>query len=224
MSNYILKKGSIVSLVFLLLTTLCIFFLQNSISHNEDNLIDIRKLPYQLGDWSGQDVANLDQRSQDTLKLDQYVRRIYKNQDGRQIFVYIGYWKKQSGDHQAAKHSPLLCLPGNGWKISDVNTHDFLVTNKIGESLTLTNSQLIGINKNYSALFSYWFFSGETIYHEETAALFNIIKQTILNKRSDGGIIELSIDSPNTPQSMESSQKVLEEFVKIFYPELDKLI
>ena len=165
MINYISKKGAIFSLFFLLLTAAAIYYLQNSLWHKETNNIDIRQLPYQLGDWNGIDVDNLDLRSQNTLKLDQYVRRIYKNKEGRQIFIYIGYWKKQSGDHQAAKHSPLLCLPGNGWKITDVSKHDFEVTNKTTAPLILSNSQLIGFNKNYSALFSYCLSSCSGVEH-----------------------------------------------------------
>lgn len=224
MINYISKKGAIVSLFFLLLSACSIFYLQNSIWHKEANNINIKKLPYQLGDWSGRDVDDLDQRSQNTLKLDQYVRRIYSNKEGRQIFIYIGYWKKQSGDHQAAKHSPLLCLPGNGWKITEVSKHDFEVTKETAEPFILSNSQLIGFNKSYSALFSYWFFSGEIIYREETMALFHIIKQTILNQRSDGGLVELSIDTANNSLALENAQKNLDDFLKALYPALDQLI
>lgn len=217
-------KGAIISLCSLVICTLILFYINNINWHNENSDINIAKLPFQIADWKGKDVDNLDQRTQDTLKLDQYVRRIYENTKGEKIFVYVGYWKKQSGDHQAAKHSPLMCLPGNGWKITDIKKSNFNTNMQDGQNFTFVNSELVGIYKNFSALFSYWFFSGEVLYHEETTALFNIIKQTIVNKRSDGGIIELSVDSANNPQALENAKRITDDFVRDFYPELDRLI
>lgn len=186
--------------------------------------VPLIELPMEFGDWKGRDATPMDAESHDILKLDQYLRRYYENSKGQGVFVYVGYWEKQSGEHQAAKHSPLMCLPANGWKISSPQSREIAMGGTNGDQHA---RQLVGLIKDQSLLFYYWFFSGEQTYVDETEALFRIAKEAILRGRSDGGIVELSIllnGSGPQEEIVAQTEATLQDFVRSFVPELDRLV
>ncbi len=167
-------------------------------------------IPKSLGSWTSQESLGLGLREQQILQLDSYVRRKYRNPDGKQIQVYIGYWKSQSGDYQAAKHSPKTCLPSNGWEILETSERRV-------EALNANVSSILARFKSSYMLFDYWFFSGNEIYNKEWLALLKIANQKLVNGRSDGGIVELGIVLENSEASTKKeAQAVLESFVTDF--------
>ncbi|MBP9838567.1 MAG: EpsI family protein [Proteobacteria bacterium] len=221
------KLGILVSLSFLIVTTIYIDYFQKVLLSKQAKEADLGIISKNIGDWKGEDVENLDNRTLNTLKLDQYIRRNYKNSKGEKVFLYVGYWKRQSGDSQAAKHSPLMCLPGNGWKISNVTKGQLDVSDSKSQTISHDYSKIVGMYQNSTALFGYWFFCGEKIYTDETAALAHIIKETVINHRSDGGIIEISVDlqqGATNEYSEKAAEETMQSFIKDFYPLIDKVI
>ncbi len=167
-------------------------------------------IPRSLGEWTSEESLGLGLREQQILQLDSYVRRNYKNSDGRQIQVYIGYWKTQSGDYQAAKHSPKTCLPSNGWEVLESNERRV-------EALNAEVSSILARFKSNYMLFDYWFFSGDEIYNHEWLALYKIASQKLLHSRSDGGIVELGIALKDGDEATKKdAQEILEQFMKDF--------
>ena len=217
------KSGVFAAILLLICFSGFTHYLRVRAEHQQVISSDLVKLPMTIGGWHGQDTDKLSERSQDILQLDQYVRRIYSNEQGESVFVYIGYWKRQSGEHQAAKHSPLMCLPANGWKISQPSPRriDF----PAGGGFTVR--ELSGQEKTVPVLFYYYFFSGTETYLDETEALFHIIHETLFNGRSDGGIVEISTDIKNTGSAEDSkakTQQMLDRFFADFYPVLSELV
>ncbi|MFN8388670.1 MAG: EpsI family protein [Bdellovibrionota bacterium] len=192
---------------------------------NQESPYDVQlaTFPQQIGDWKGVDSDALSLRSQDILRLDQFLRRVYTNSKGESVFVYVGYWKKQSGEHQAAKHSPLMCLPANGWKISQPQPR----TVELNPGSAHTARELVGKIKDNSVMFYYWFFSGEKNYLDETEALFHIMHETLFHARSDGGIVEISAEmnqSLSPDESEKAAQETLDSFTREFYPQLKQVV
>lgn len=175
---------------------------------NTQNL-DLRALPITIGDWSGTDVQGLGIRSQTVLQLDSYIRRVYKNSLGDEVVIYIGYWRSQGGDYQAAKHSPAICLPANGWRVEDKQTKRL--------PIGLTVNSLTGSVGLARLRFYYWFFSGKREYAQEWQALLQLAVSSLKDRRLDGGIVELS--SPFT-----SSPSALEDFAIAVTPHLRSLL
>jgi len=168
-------------------------------------------LPMQKGRWTGQELPGLGIREKNILKLDQHLRRNYTRDDGKKVFIYIGYWKNQSGDHQAAKHSPKTCLPSNGW-----------VVQQQGERIldpedSLTAATITAQFKSELKQYNYWFFSGEEIFHVEWLALLKIIKQRMFHGRSDGGIVEFASSTEGLEQrDIDDADEVLKDFYNTF--------
>lgn len=193
---------------------------------NNEPIINLTKFPMTLGEWVGEESVGMDIRSLDILKLTTYVRRRYTNPEGKSVFLYIGYWANQSGEHQAAKHSPALCLPSNGWQTTHLDNYlyddpELKLENKI------SIRKIIGEKRLNSELFYYWFFTGNKYYSQEWYALIELSLSNLFYGRNDGGIVEVSTSIPGTNHTEEAlgeSSQTIEEFTKVLIPYLHKQI
>lgn len=216
-----------------LLLTLLVFggalglesYFRHKIDTAEARQTSVTTIPLQLGEWQGEEVSGLTERESKILKLDNYIRRLYRNPAGDEVFVYVGFWKKQSGDHQAAKHSPLMCLPANGWDVSNPTDITFSPTPEYQNVRMRRIIAQLGKSRP-PELFYYWFFSGDESYTDESGALLMLIKQSLIEQRTDGGIIEIStstLDPKKRATSESYADDVLKRFSADFYPALEKV-
>ncbi len=228
MKQAVLLRGTIFALFALLVMQGAFLALRSRIATPYAPSINLELLPRQLGDWTGVDSEGLSSMARGILQLDHAVRRTYSRQDGASIDLYIGYWKHQSGDHQAAKHSPAVCLPANGWNIWDIRANQLEFPSSSGiNSPPLAFNSISAQFARQDHLFYYWFFSGERTYANEWTALFFITLEKFLKNRSDGGIVELS-----TPMgardvnrdSLKQANERLTDFTGMLHPALMNLI
>ena len=220
----IYRNGAFLGLGTILLASILFYLNAQRLSQAKEVDIPLETLPMTIGDWEGQDTAGLSVRSLDILKLDRFVKRRYTKGD-TSIILYIGYWKAQSGEYQAAKHSPELCLPSNGWQIDRLGTYQLNLPGADSNSIYL--KRIRGEYRDRSHLFYYWFFTGTRSYAEEWRALLNISLEKMFYGRSDGGIIELSVPlsgSLSKEDAEKKAQKEIEEFIAELQPELNRLI
>lgn len=199
---------------------------QNTTEANIESSISLKDFPLAFGDWTGVDSTGLDIRSLDILRLSSYVTRTYTNKSGDSISLYIGYWSSQSGEYQAAKHSPALCLPSNGWQT--LHLDDYIYEN---DTLNLTEPikirKIIGTKRDTTDLFYYWFFAGRNYYSQEWYALIKLSLAKLLYGRNDGGIVEVSTaikKGLSKEEAQENSEKVIKSFISDLMPILHNKI
>jgi len=227
MNFQISKKGLSFVLLLLALTCAAEAYQQHSTSKIETPPISLELLPKNLNSWTGNDTKGLADDVRDILQLDKFVKRVYTNEQEDQILLYIGYWTKQSGEHQAAKHSPSICLPANGWNTTRQPKDYITFTDATIQPLHV--KRLIGGVRDKQSLFTYWFFTGEHTYNEEWSALTRISIEAALYGRSDGGIVEIStpiLHEKETPftQALEDAKKRSDNFIRELYPELKSIV
>src|SRR6267378_2464497 len=70
-------------------------------------------LPLALEQWHGVEVP-FEESLVRALAVDDYVNRVYLDEDREPVGLYIGYFKSQRTDESL--HSPQNCLPGAGWQ------------------------------------------------------------------------------------------------------------
>ena len=88
-------------------------------------IIPDRKLfvsfPTTLDEWRGR-ASSLDPQTEHSLGLTDYLLSDYARRDGRSVNLYVAYYANQRTG--ASPHSPAVCIPGNGWTITDLErTH-----------------------------------------------------------------------------------------------------
>lgn len=143
-----------------------------------------------------------------SLDLDAYINRTYTN-NGRKVSLYIGYYrsKKKVG----AAHSPLVCFPGQGWKLSGGEDKTISAGQNRIDVRMMTAS--IGSRKE---LVVYWFqaydrnFSGT--FYQKIYMLWAKLKYS----REDNAFVRITV--PLNGISAEQGYSLAESFVKSFYP------
>src|SRR5260370_22175253 len=77
----------------------------------------LKDLASELGSWRqmGSDTR-FDDETEKILRADDYLSRNFES-NGRQGSFYVGYYATQRNG--ATYHSPLNCLPGSGWTMSE---------------------------------------------------------------------------------------------------------
>ena len=179
--------------------------------------IQVDQLPENFANWLMIENSEMEHTSRQVLDLDSYVRRAYRDKDGNLVFLYVGYWQKQSGDKQSAKHTPRLCLPSNGWLISAQPA----VQLESAKGKELTASVILGQYQMTQSLFYYWFFTGERTFYQDWKALIYIGIERLLSGRSDGGIVEISTvlnREKYRDRAQEMAQDTLQRFSADFWP------
>lgn len=223
-----LSLSGILTALFLMVPTLILSHRLETITQRaSESKVTFRNFPNNLGPWQGEDSTELDSRSQSILQLDEYLRKEYRTADGKSVFLYLGYWKKQSGEQQAAKHSPLMCFPANGLTISRPEERLLPATFLGGTNSQFAVSRLVATEKRRSSLYFYWFFSGQKTYRDETYGLINVLRSTLLEGRSDGGIIEISTplsESADSASVEGNAENTLRDFSAYFVPELERAL
>jgi EpsI family protein len=222
------KQGLWIACILLSAFTLSFsgLILTDTSNSSSEERITLENFPESFGDWKAGEPLGLDIRSLDVLQLSSYVKRVYTNSEGKHIFLYIGYWASQSGEHQAAKHSPVLCLPSNGWLTStrDNHTHTFMHE---GNKISIDMRRLVGEKRGNASLFYYWFFTGEEYYNQEWYALIKLSLQNLFYGRNDGGIVEIVSDISRTKSKEEAeveSNELIQNFISELTPYLHERI
>src|ERR1044072_9694041 len=78
---------------------------------------ELKDFPQAIGAWqrTGNDTI-LDDETLKVLRASDYLLRDFRKPDGQVANLYVGYYATQSNG--ATYHSPLNCLPGSGWGLS----------------------------------------------------------------------------------------------------------
>ena len=216
------RSGVLLALFLLALTQTAVCHFRLRRENSTPPVFHLNQLPMTLGKWQGKESSALDLAQRDLLRLSNYLRRDYHHPDGRFVRLYIGYWEKQSGEYQAAKHSPLLCLPANGWEIDRPVSQAVVCSNCLEESPRQVNRLKAQIG-GQANLFYYWFFSGSTSYTHESYALLSILLESLLTGRSDGGLVELTAVIPQSGADAEAeTERTLQSFLQVLLPALEQ--
>jgi EpsI family protein len=145
------------------------------------------------------------------LELDDYLYNYYQ-QGTDVVSLYIGYYysKKKLG----ASHSPLVCIPGSGWKISNLRKirRANEGTKKFPEEISVMRIEK-GENKE---LVVYWFQS----YDRATSDTFRQKITTLIQKIRKGNEANafVRVTVPIRDDGEKEAYDVAKKFILAFYP------
>ena len=177
----------------------------------------LKEFPSQIGSWrqSGADTR-FDAESERVLRADDYLSRNYQSSDGRSISFYAGYYASQRTG--ATYHSPLNCLPGSGWVMSDGRR--IMITPKGGRPAFEVNRYVIQ-NGNDRALMLYWFEGrGRPLASEYWGKIYTVI-DSVRRRRSDGAMVRIMVSLRG---STEEAEKAAIELASQAAPELPAFV
>lgn len=149
----------------------------------------LKEFPARVGEWRqrGGDIR-FDAPTEAVLHVSDYVMRDYELPDGRGANLYVGYYETQRGG--ATYHSPLNCLPGAGWVMSEPAV--VKITPAGGGASFEANRFIIenGDDKNFLI---YWYQGrGRAVaseYWDKAYTMFDSVRR----RRSDGAMVRVTM-------------------------------
>jgi EpsI family protein len=147
----------------------------------------LKSFPKQVGQWeqTGGD-EQLDKETLAVLRASDYLLRSYKDKTGRSINFYVGYYASQRDG--ATYHSPLNCLPGSGWIMSEPGR---VTITPEGRPSFEANKYVIQ-NGDHKQLLIYWYQGrGRAIASEYWGKVYTVL-DSVQMRRSDGAMVRIT--------------------------------
>lgn len=148
----------------------------------------LKDFPQQLGNWTqtGSDTQ-LDAATLEVLRASDYLLRDYRRTDGLAGNFYIGYYASQRDG--ATYHSPLNCLPGSGWNLTEPGK--ITITRPDGSSFD-ANKYVIQNGSQRLAMIYWYQGRGRSVASEYWGKVYTVIDSVRL-RRSDAAMVRVTL-------------------------------
>lgn len=151
------------------------------------NRKQLKDFPDQLGYWQKNSDQTIDEPTMKVLRASDYLLRDYRRPDGQVANFYVGYYATQRNG--ASYHSPLNCLPGSGWTLSNPET----VTISLADGTSFVANKYVIQNGSYKNLMIYWYQGrGRAVASEYWGKVYTVI-DSVLRRRSDGALVRVTV-------------------------------
>jgi EpsI family protein len=162
----------------------------------------LKDFPDQLGSWrKGNPDQIIDEPTMKVLRASDYLLRDYQRPDGKVANFYVGYYATQRNG--ASYHSPLNCLPGSGWTLSNPDS----VTISLPDGKSFVANKYVIQNGDYKSLMIYWYQGrGRAEASEYWGKIYTVI-DSVLRRRSDGALVRVTVPlGDSEPAAVESAK------------------
>jgi EpsI family protein len=149
---------------------------------------ELKDFPETVGSWqkTGTDQI-LDEPTLEVLRASDYLLRDFRKPGGQVANLYVGYYASQRTG--ATYHSPLNCLPGSGWILSEPGKAT--ITLPDGSSF-IANKYVIQ-NGDYKSFMIYWYQGrGRNVASEYWGKIYTVLDSVRL-RRSDGAMVRVTV-------------------------------
>ncbi len=141
------------------------------------------------GGWAGR-TDRLEPDVLATLQLDDYLLVNYAREGEPWINLYSAYYASQSSG--VSSHSPRTCIPGGGWKITQIEETPITLPRLPGQpAVVITVNRAVIQKGEQRQLVYYWFDQRGRVLTNEIAVKWYILQDSISRKRSDGALLRL---------------------------------
>ena len=153
----------------------------------------LKDFPAQIGSWRqiGDDIR-FDDETEKVLRADDYLSRNFVSRGGT-ASLYVGYYATQRNG--ATYHSPLNCLPGSGWVMTDPARVTITPT---GGGAPFEANRFVIANGSDRALMIYWYQGrGRAVASEYWGKIYTVL-DSVRRRRSDGAMVRVMVPLGNS--------------------------
>lgn len=156
-------------------------------------------IPLAFGDWIGRDAPPLDPDVAATLAADRYVHRYYglrrSGPEARVEMDLAYYARPQAG---AAMHSPLNCLPGNGWQVIASAAVPAILGGQTGAA-----RRLVVARGGDRVAMTYWFQNRGALVGNEYRQRLQLLVNGLQGRPTDAALVRvMALDTPDGHRSL----------------------
>ncbi|HKE43993.1 MAG TPA: VPLPA-CTERM-specific exosortase XrtD [Steroidobacteraceae bacterium] len=178
----------------------------------------LSEFPLRVGDWSGRRSA-IAPVFLSTLKLDDYLMADYVRAASPPVNLYVAWYDSQRSGQSA--HSPRSCIPGGGWRITELTQTEVPGVSAATQPLRV-NRVLIEFGTQRQLVY-YWFQQRGRIVTNEYAVKWYVFRDALLRNRSDGALVRLSTPLP-AGAAAATADALLRDFAQTVVSQLDPYI
>jgi EpsI family protein len=149
---------------------------------------ELKDFPQAIGSWqqAGNDRI-LDDETLKVLRASDYLLRDFRKPEGQVVNLYVGYYATQRTG--ATYHSPLNCLPGSGWQLSEPGK----ATIALPDGTSFVANKYVIKNGDYESLMIYWYQGrGRTVASEYWGKVYTVLDSVRL-RRSNGAMVRITV-------------------------------
>ncbi len=171
--------------------------------------------PINVGEFHGH-PSTLDASIVKELGFDDYILSDYVRPGGKPINLYVAYYSSQRNGY--TPHSPLVCIPGDGWLITDLRQQTY---KGFGRGLPL--NRMIIQHDGTKELVYYWYSERGRAIANEYWAKWYLLSDAITENRTDGALIRLMTEIlPD--ESEQNADLRLQSFMREIVPRLSAFL
>jgi exosortase D (VPLPA-CTERM-specific) len=166
------------------LLLICATILTGLLVSNRSEIIPERSrfvtFPTTVGEWLGH-ASLLEPQVEHGLALEDYLLADYSKPDGKLVNLYVAYYASQRTGE--SPHSPLVCIPGDGWSITKLERTNYGAEQPLNRAI---------IERNGSRqLVYYWYEERGRRIASEYWSKWYLLSDAITKNRSDGALVRL---------------------------------
>ena len=161
---------------------------------------DLKDFPQNIGTWQkrGNDQP-IDAETMKVLRASDYLQRDFRKPNGQIANLYVGYYATQRTG--ATYHSPLNCLPGSGWTLSEPAK----ATIALPDGTSFVANKYVIQNGNDNMLMIYWYQGrGRNVASEYWGKIYTVVDSVRL-RRSDGAMVRVTVPIGNSEAAAEQT-------------------
>ena len=161
---------------------------------------DLSDFPQTIGAWQQTGVDEiLDDETLKVLRASDYLLRNFRKPDGQVANFYVGYYESQRTG--ATYHSPLNCLPGSGWSLSEPGK----ATIPLPDGTSFVANKYIIENGEYKSLMLYWYQGrGRNVASEYWGKVYTVLDSVRL-RRSNGAMVRVTVSIGDSQERAEQA-------------------
>ena len=159
---------------------------------------ELKNFPQTIGAWqrTGNDQI-LDDETLKVLRASDYLLRDFRKPEGQVANLYVGYYASQRSG--ATYHSPLNCLPGSGWQLSEPGK----ATITLPDGSNFVANKYVIKSGDYKSLMIYWYQGrGRNVASEYWGKVYTVLDSVRL-RRSNGAMIRVTVPIGNSEEAAE---------------------
>jgi EpsI family protein len=149
-------------------------------------------VPHQIGPWNMAGEGFLDKETQDVLKADDVLSRLYKNTStGAEASLYVAAFRTQRNGK--APHSPKNCMPGSGW--TQLSSENYALD--VGQAAPIVVNRYVIEHGDERELVLYWYQSRDRVVADEFKAKFWVVADAMRLNRTDTALVRVIVGIGN---------------------------
>ena len=175
---------------------------------------ELKDFPQAVGAWQRTGIdQTIDEETMKVLRASDYLLRDFRKSDGQVANLYVGYYATQRSG--ATYHSPLNCLPGSGWTLSEPAK----ATIALPDGNSFVANKYVIQNGDYRSLMIYWYQGrGRSVASEYWGKVYTVFDSVRL-RRSDGAMVRVTVPIRNSEAEAEQAALDLASAASAVLPE-----